>query len=197
LEKRGKWYLASIYTGRGNIYRDIKDYKNAMAEYKKSLEIYPDYSWTFESMGIMFGLQKDFENAILNIKKATEMDSGFGRYYASLGRAYAKKADSENDVNKKRDLENAETHFMKGVQAEPGNMWLYFHLAYFYLDHEMLDKAERAFVDIYALSRDEVDKTEALYQLRQIDPQYSEIRIQTEGTENKELPPIAQATPKP
>lgn len=196
LEKRGRWYLANIYTGRGNIYRDLKNYDKASADYKNALEIYPDSSWTFENMGIMDSLQNNLERSIENINKAIEIQPNFGQYYADLGDIYAKKANREKDVNtKKKYLENAETQFIKAIEKEPSNIWLHSALALFYFDNQMPDKAGEAFEAIYNLSDNEGNKTLALYYLNKIYPQYSRPRIQE--TENADSPSIPEAPPNP
>ena len=198
-EKRGSWYLASIYTGRGNAYRALKKFEQASADFKKALGFFPDSAWTFESMGLMESTQDNFDRAIENINKAIEKQPNFGQYYADLGDIYAKKANREKDDNtKKKYLDNAETQFIKAVEKDPSDIWLHSSLALFYFNNQMPDKAGEAFEAIYNLSDNEGNRTLALYYLNKIYPHYSRPRIEeTENTDSPSIPEAPEAAPNP
>lgn len=194
--RRGPWYLASIYTGRGNLYRDLKDYDKASADYKRSLEIYPEFAWAFDNMGLMESFQNNFEPAIQHITKAIEILPNFGQYYADLGEVLAKRASREKDPNnKKKYLEDAETRYIKAVEKEPGNLWFHRVLGSFYLENGMRDKAKEAFFVIRNLTNDEAEATLAEYQLYKLG--YRNSGTTSPEAENKDSASSPQATPTP
>lgn len=195
-KRRGDWYLANIYADRGNINRDLKKYDEASADYKTSLDIYPDFAFAFQNIGLMYAAQNNFEPAIENIKTAIDKLPDVALYYASLGGVYAKMATREKDANtKKRYVDEAETQFIKAVEKEPGNLWFHRVLGSFYLENGMRDKAKKTFYVIGNLTNDEAEQALAAYHLYKLGDRNSGTTIQE--AENNDSPSIPQATPKP
>lgn len=195
-QKRGDWYLASIYTDRGNLYRDLKKYAEASADYKRALDTYPEFAYTFENIGLMHAAQDSFELAIENIKTAIEKYPSIALYYADLGGVYAKMANREKDAKtKKRYVDEAEIQYIKAVEKDPSNLWYLRVLGSFYLENGMRDKAENAFYFIVNVTKDDAEATIAGYHLYKLG--YRNSGTTSPEAENRDSASSPQATPTP
>lgn len=169
-KKWGAWYLANIYAGRGNIFREIRNYEKATADYKKALEIYPDYYWALMHIGVMYSDQKNYEQALEYIQKSIAISPNFGEPYVAL-------AETLENLGR---IDEAASNFDKAIMVEPNYFFSYFRRARFNLKRNLPDKAEKDFREIYEFSNDPTDRIRALQELKRLNPKYYE----TERTRN-------------
>ena len=58
------------YFSRGNFKKRVKNYKDALSDYNKAIELYPSFAEAFYKRGNLKNLMGDFEGAILDYSKA-------------------------------------------------------------------------------------------------------------------------------
>lgn len=67
--------IPQIYLGRGDYFRDAKDYDKALIEYKKFNQLF-DGSYANWKLAYVYGLKKDYANAEANLKIVWGLKSG-------------------------------------------------------------------------------------------------------------------------
>lgn len=77
-----------IFVNRGNIYNDhFRDFEAAIADYNKTIEINPKFSWPYMNRAIALGRLKRWEEAIADYGRAIELDQNYAAAYN--GRAWS------------------------------------------------------------------------------------------------------------
>lgn len=77
-----------IFVNRGNIYNNhFRDYDAAIADYNKTLELNPKFSWPYLNRAIALGRLKRWDEAIVDYGRALEMDQNYASAYN--GRAWS------------------------------------------------------------------------------------------------------------
>ena len=177
----GNWYLAVIYTGRGNVYREYHEFDKADADYQAAFQAHPDYFWTYMNIGMMYAYQKEFDKAIEYLNKSIKFNLS-GETYVQLGLTYEK-------MDK---FGEATAQFDKAIEIEPFAFNHYFKRAYFHLRRKELAKAESDFLQIYRLSNNESDRFQSLQELKRLDPKYDQIEKIIKNNPADTLPPIPE-----
>jgi len=96
----------------GLVYSYKKQYDKAILNFKKALELKPDYGEAINSLGNAYAGKEDWEQAIFYYKKVvTDVLYGTPYYgYSGLGNAYYFKGD----------LELSEKYYLEALKAKPG-----------------------------------------------------------------------------
>ncbi|MBX7347672.1 tetratricopeptide repeat protein [Clostridium chauvoei] len=81
------------YFNEGNKFYNLKDYKNAISCYKKSIDKYDNTACSFYNCGVCYIKLKDFDNAISMIKGALEIQKE-SKYFFNIAYCYAMKQES-------------------------------------------------------------------------------------------------------
>ncbi|MEP6486115.1 tetratricopeptide repeat protein [Microcoleus vaginatus GB2-A3] len=78
------------YHNLGNSLQEIGRFDEAVAAYKKAIELNPNFSWSYHSLGdVLLKLEK-WEEAVAAYKKAVELNPNFSWSYHNLGDALLK-----------------------------------------------------------------------------------------------------------
>ena len=96
----------------GLVYLLKKQYDEAIAHFKKALDLKPDYGEAINSLGNAYAGKGDWDQAIFNYKKVVgDILYGTPHFgYAGLGNAYYFKGD----------LEISEKYYLEALKAKPG-----------------------------------------------------------------------------
>lgn len=76
------------YWMRGNYKNDKEEYKEALKDYNKALEIYPLFKDGLNNRGHIYNKIKDYKNALKDLRLAIKLDSSFAEAYNNRGLAY-------------------------------------------------------------------------------------------------------------
>ncbi|MEG4500840.1 tetratricopeptide repeat protein [Microcoleus sp. F10-C6] len=78
------------YHDLGNSLQECGRFDEAVAAYKKAIELNPDFSWSYHSLGDVFLKLEKWEEAVAAYKKAVELNPDFSWSYHNLGDALLK-----------------------------------------------------------------------------------------------------------
>jgi tetratricopeptide (TPR) repeat protein len=62
-----------VYVARGNIYRTMGDYLNAIQDYNQALVIDPDHAPAYYNRGLAYTLLEEMQNAVSDYQKAVSI----------------------------------------------------------------------------------------------------------------------------
>ena len=79
---------AWAYARRGETYRQMRQFENALMNFEKAIQYKPRYAWAYARRGETYRQMRQFENAILYLEKAIEISPWYWWAYASLGETY-------------------------------------------------------------------------------------------------------------
>ena len=104
-----------IFVNRGNIYNNhVRDYERAIADYNKTIEINPKFSWSYLNRGIAYGRLKRWEDAIEDYGRAIELDQNYANAYNGRAWSYCqinKFEEALADINKALHLKPNDANF--------------------------------------------------------------------------------------
>ncbi|MEG4325358.1 tetratricopeptide repeat protein [Microcoleus sp. herbarium5] len=78
------------YHSLGNSLQESGRFDEAVAAYKKAIELNPNFSWSYHSLGDVFLKLEKWEEAVAAYKKAVELNPDFSWSYHNLGDALLK-----------------------------------------------------------------------------------------------------------
>ena len=93
-DKRGKLdhfvagKLANEHYRIGNIYLDFGLYDDAIEEYRKALELYPELPDVHTKLGVALRNKGEFEEAIVHFNRAKEINPSYSAAWIQLGLTY-------------------------------------------------------------------------------------------------------------
>ncbi|BAZ29590.1 tetratricopeptide repeat protein [Cylindrospermum sp. NIES-4074] len=122
---------ASFYNNRANLYKYMKKWDLAVADYIKAIEINPEYALAYTNRGNLYQKQKKWDLALADYIKAIEIDPEDARAYDSRGNFYQKQ--------KKWDLALAD--YNKAIEINPQYAKAYVGRGSLYLLQEKWDLA--------------------------------------------------------
>ncbi len=76
------------YNNRGFSYLEQKRYDLAEVDFKKAIDIIPNYAYAYSNLGMVYYAQKDYRRAIDNLNAALQIDPTHGKSYNALGIIY-------------------------------------------------------------------------------------------------------------
>ncbi len=80
--------LANEHYRIGNIYLDFGLYDDAIEEYRKALELYPELPDVHTKLGVALRNKGEFEEAIVHFNKAKEINPTYSAAWVQLGLTY-------------------------------------------------------------------------------------------------------------
>lgn len=86
---------AKAYCRLGNIYKQKKEYAEALRNYEKALELDPRHSETYDSRGTLRSETGDLNSALSDFNKAIEMDPFSASAYTNRGLIFANTGDPD------------------------------------------------------------------------------------------------------
>ena len=94
---------------RANVKNNLKDYKGAIADYNKAIEIDSNDAIAYVNRGIAKYLLKDYKGSIADNNKAIEIDPNYTKAYVNRGAAkHILNENSCDDFKKACDLGSCE-----------------------------------------------------------------------------------------
>lgn len=88
VHSNSKASVSAAYFYRGNFRDMLKDFKGALKDYDKALEINSRYFLAFNNRGIVKGIQGDLEGSILDFSEAIQLRPDYSEAYYNRGLAY-------------------------------------------------------------------------------------------------------------
>ncbi len=76
---------AALFILIGDVYTKLKQYNNAIENYKTGIEIQPNFAHSYFNLGIAFEETGDLETAIGNYEKAISLKPNYAEAYHNLG----------------------------------------------------------------------------------------------------------------
>lgn len=128
----------NTHNNLGDVYGRNGDKERSLAEFKKAIEIKPNYADAYHNAGnVLHEMGKDAD-AILSYKQAISYNPGLWQSYQNIAALYfqAKKYDLA--------LENIQ----KAIRINPKNLNLYFNLGIIYLSAGDKENAKQTFIQI-------------------------------------------------
>ena len=122
-----------VFFNMGIAYKAKGDLDKASAEYKRALELAPEYSEAHNNLGNLLKDQKKFAEAILHFESSIKIFPDNPNTHNNLGTVYAMKG----DVNK------AAVYFAKAVRIQPTYFDARQNLGIAYMQQGRLDAAEK------------------------------------------------------
>ncbi|UCC94803.1 MAG: tetratricopeptide repeat protein [Candidatus Omnitrophota bacterium] len=111
-----------VHYNLGNIYESMARYEEAIASYRKAINLEPDYPKPYYNLGIVYQGLGNTEEAIILYEEAIAMNPNYIEAYNNLGNAY-------------RTIGRAETAiaiYKKALEADPHNAYAYINLGSIY-----------------------------------------------------------------
>lgn len=158
--------LCEAYNGRGYSYKYLKDNESAISDFKKSIEINPNWAFGYEGIGKIMIENKfvngnyDLDNindAIDYFSKAIECDMGSGydfaykRFFKQRGEALNDRAYyywyKKDNKSFKNNLESSVSDYTAAIQIDPKYGAAYFGRGQSYMSLDDRDKACSDFLD--------------------------------------------------
>lgn len=123
---------AAAYFYRGTVYIHlIKETAKAIQDFKKALELDPNYIKTYAYLALSYGYIDEHDQAILMLTKAIELDTKCPNHYLNRGFYY----------DKKRDFDKALADYNKAIELDPNYVVAYRNRASAYDEKGNYDKA--------------------------------------------------------
>ena len=152
--------VAKEHFDRGNDYHEKGDYYQAIAEFKKFLQLRPGTSEAYTNIGLVYNDLKRYQEAITNLRKAIQINSNDYIAHYGMGVSYHYLGDYQQSAN----------CYKKAIRAKPD----------YALAHESLGLAYGR-LDQYGEAKKSFQKAKELYQSQ---GNYTKAR-QMEDTLNK------------
>ena len=80
--------LAHTYYLLGNVAGDEKRYDDALRDYEKAVELYPDWHVPYNNLGLAHIRVGEPKKAIEALQRAVDLNAGTSRVYRNMGKAY-------------------------------------------------------------------------------------------------------------
>lgn len=105
-----------LFVNRGNIYKDcFKDYKAAIDDYNKTIELNEKFSWPYHNRALAYGRLKRWDEAIADYGRALDIDPNYASAYNGRAWSYCQIGRFEEalvDANKAVALKPNEANFI-------------------------------------------------------------------------------------
>ena len=109
VKETARKHLRYAYGNRGNAYRDLKRYNEAIVDYNKVMELDPKDALAYKNRGLAYYSLKRYDEAIADCNKAIELDPKDAMIYHNRGVAYR---DLERD-------DEAIADYNKAIELDP------------------------------------------------------------------------------
>ena len=132
-----------VFFNMGIAYKAKGDLDKASAEYKRALELAPEYSEAHNNLGNLLKDQKKFAEAILHFESSIKIFPDNPNTHNNLGTVYAMRG----EVNK------AAVYFAKAIRLQPSYIDARQNLGLAYIQQGRLDAAEREFSEALQMTK--------------------------------------------
>lgn len=104
-----------VFVNRGNLYNNnFRDYDKAIADYNKTIEINPKFSWPYHNRAVALGRLGRWDEAIVDYGRAIEIDQRYAEAYNGRAWAYCQIGNFEAaivDANRALELKPNEANY--------------------------------------------------------------------------------------
>ena len=135
---------AEAYNNLGNIYKEQKNYKKAITNYKKAVKIKPNYYEAYNNLGVLYKKIKDYPSALKSIYKALDITVNSPQVFNSLASLYFELKDYQKSLR----------YFEKVLSIDPYNIEAYNNLSVIFEKKESYKNAERLLKKAIKISPD-------------------------------------------
>ncbi|BBM84851.1 tetratricopeptide repeat protein [Candidatus Uabimicrobium amorphum] len=119
------------YNNRGSLYKNLKQYEKALADYNKAIAIDPDNFVAYKNRGILYQDLKQYEKALADYNKAIDIDPNNFEAYNNRGLLY----------KHLKQYEKALADYNKTIVIDPNNSFAYNNRGALYKDLKQYEKA--------------------------------------------------------
>ena len=119
------------YLKRGDAYYNLKQYKEAIADYNKTIELDPENVIAYGRRGDAYGGLKQYKEALIDYDKAVALDPGYAPAYNNRG----------NILYTIRQYEKAINDYSKTIELDPENVIVYSNRGLAYSGLKQYEKA--------------------------------------------------------
>ncbi len=106
---------ADYYVERGDEYLYQGNYKQAIADYDKAIELDPSCATAYNNRGITYRKQGDYERAIVDHNKAIELEPDYATAYNNRGNVYYDQGNYEQAI----------ANYNKAIELDPDYAYAY------------------------------------------------------------------------
>lgn len=142
-----------------------KNFDAAINNYKRAIELYPEYGMPYANLGNVYKNRGDFETALAYYKTALKLNPKFTDLYVNIGNVYYGMRDFEtafsyyrkasilnpnsstiytslgNVYNERKDYDSAISYFKKAIALYPGSSETYYNLGNAYYNKDEFESA--------------------------------------------------------
>ena len=86
--------IAEVYYNRGTAYKNIGNYRQAIEDLNRAIEIKPDYAEAYINRGVTYNLLGSYRQAIEDLNRAIEIKPGYVGPYNNRARVYLTQGDN-------------------------------------------------------------------------------------------------------
>jgi serine/threonine protein kinase len=124
-------FTADDHNNRGNTYRKLKRYDDALAEFNRAIQLDPNNIHAYSNRGLTYTELQQYDKALADYNKAIEIDSNFADAYFNRGFTY----------NRLEQYNEALADFNHGIGLKPNDAKAYANRANTYVSLQQYDKA--------------------------------------------------------
>ncbi len=147
---------ARVSFDRGNQLRDQGRLDEAVASYRETLRLAPNFAEAHNNLGSALARQGEQEEAVREFSRAVELAPGFAAAHNNLGVALAMRGDAEN----------AARQFREVLHLDPRDETAHYNLGVLLAQRSQFDEAIAHFEEVLRLKPDYADARRALEQAR-------------------------------
>lgn len=140
-KKNRKNFDSNDYNSSGLIKSYLKEFSQGILDYKKSLELNPNNSYTLNNRGYTFNLMKEYKKAIIDFDKAIELEPEHAYAYNNRGLAKIKLGQTQEGL---KDIQ-------KSMELDEDNSYAHMNIGIYYYDSGDYAKALEKFELAYKL----------------------------------------------
>lgn len=133
---------ATAYNNRGNFFKDMGRYDDAIAEYKKAICADPKRLISYYNIGMIYNDLGKTQQAISEFNKIIQLDPNDAKGYYGLGLVYQKMGD----------IDRAIKAYEKAASLDPERDFIHINLGSAYISKGKLNDAVAAFQKAIAIS---------------------------------------------
>jgi len=130
----------ALYMFKGGAYGNKRMFDDAIAEFKKAIEINPDYAKAYNSLGIIYGEKGMYNEEIAEYKKAIAINPNYAEAHYNLGITYEHNPEGIR-YGRGSKLNDAIAEYKKATAINPNYVKAHYNLGIIYGKKGMYNEA--------------------------------------------------------